>query len=329
MRMNWNLRLGLVACLIGFPGLSESTPASAGGMDPALQSGQAQGPHKTRTVIASVKVNPTEPVRYELSIAPCRQRECPFQVRLLQGETVLSSVNMDWVKASGDATKEPVDESSGAGDPLRPDTNQTAWSTGAEKENVSTVARGVRLTPHLTGLLIDRRAGFDVLKRHHDLFVAVNQKLVLAWSDADGAGPSWSTVALSTTDKDGSQDILSFSGFRSLSDTDPDRLQLHIYHWNSRQNKLLETPTPVVIAVIAGSYDNISKARAVQNGSRCLDPFWVLPTDAFSTLKADKFVLAAITSRKELAAREADALRSCAAELKTSMISSPYRPPDE
>jgi hypothetical protein len=330
MRMKWNLTLGLVACLIGFTGMSESTPAGAGVMDPAPQeSGHAHGPHETRTVIASVNANPTGHIRYELSVAPCRQKECPFQVRLLQGKTPLTSVNMDWVKASGVAAKETVDESSGAGDPLRPDTDQTAWSTGAEKENVSTVARGVRLTPDLTGLLIDRRAGFDVLKRHHDLFVVVNRKLLLAWSDADGAGPSWSTVALSTAGKDGSQDILSFRGFHSPSDTDPDRLNLRIYHWNSGQSKLVETQTPEEFAVIAGTYESASKARAVQNGHSCLNPFWVLRSDAFSTLTTGKFVLAAVTGRKELADKKVDEVRSFTTQLKISIISSPYHQPDE
>lgn len=330
MRVNWNLEWGLVACLIGLTGMSEGALASA--VAPVLapqESGQTLRPHETRTVIASVKVSPSGDKRYELSISPCRQKECPFQVRLLQGKTVLTSVNMDWVKASGIVTKETVDESSGSGDPLRPDTDRTAWSTGAEKENVSTVARGVRLTPDLNGLLIDRRAGFDVLKRHHDLFVAVNMKLVLAWSDADGPGPSWSTVALSAASKDGSQDMLSFRGFRSLSDSDPDRLNCYIYHWNSSQKKLVETQAPEVYAVIAGTYESVPKARAVRNAASCLDPFWILRSDAFSTLTSGKFVLAAVTGRKELAEKKADAVRACTTQLNISIISSPYHQPDE
>jgi hypothetical protein len=309
MRVNWNLEWGLVACLIGLTGMSEGALASA--VAPVLapqESGQTLRPHETRTVIASVKVSPSGDKRYELSISPCRQKECPFQVRLLQGKTVLTSVNMDWVKASGIVTKETVDESSGSGDPLRPDTDRTAWSTGAEKENVSTV---------------------DVLKRHHDLFVAVNMKLVLAWSDADGPGPSWSTVALSAASKDGSQDMLSFRGFRSLSDSDPDRLNFYIYHWNSSQKKLVETQAPEVYAVIAGTYESVPKARAVRNAASCLDPFWILRSDAFSTLTSGKFVLAAVTGRKELAEKKADAVRACTTQLNISIISSPYHQPDE
>jgi len=330
MRVNWSFKWGFVACLIGFTGMPEGTPASTAAMVAATQpSSQAPSPHASRTVIASVNVNPGGDTRYELSIAACRLRECPFQVRLLRGDTALTSVNMDWVKASGSATKETVDESSGAGDPLRPDADRAAWSTGAEKENVSTVARGVRLTPTLNGLLIDRRAGFDVLKRHHDLFVAVNMKLVLAWSDADGPGPSWSTVALSAARKDGSEDLISFRGFRLPSDADPDRLDIFTYRWNPAQHKLVETRTSDVSAVIAGTYESVSKAREAQNGAACLSPFWVIPTEAFPSLPSGKFVLAAVSSSKELADKKADQVRSCTPQLTISTVSSPYHSPSE
>jgi hypothetical protein len=330
VRVKWNLKMALVACLIALASMLGTIAAHAVTTDPAPQeSGQARKVQATRTALASVKVDPAGEMRYELSIARCRQPECPFQVRLLRGKALLSSVHLDWVKASGPATKDTVDESSGVGDPLRPDTDQAAWSTGAEKENVSTVARGVQLTQGLTGLLIDRRAGFDVLKRHHDLYVAVNRKLVLAWNDEDGPGPSWSTVALSGLSKDGSQDILSFRGFHSPSGADPDRLSLDIYHWNASQNKLVARQRPEASAVIAGTYDSASKAREVQNGASCLDSFWVLRSEGFSALTPGKFVLAAVTGRKELADKKADEIKACTTQLNLSVIRSMYHSPDE
>ena len=330
MRAKWNLKMALVPCLIALTSMWGAIAAHAvtTGREPQ-ESVQTRKVQATRTVLASVKVDPAGEMRYELSIAPCRQQECPFQVRLLRGKTLLSSVHLDWVKASGPATKDTVDESSGAGDALRPDTSQTAWSTGAEKENVSTVARGVRLTSNLTGLLIDRRAGFDVLKRHHDLYVAVNGKLVLAWNDEDGPGPSWSTVALSGAGKDGSQDILDFRGFHSPSDADPDRLSLDVYHWNASQKKLVARQRQEASAVIAGTYESASKAREVQNGASCLDSFWVLRSEGFSPLTPGKFVLAAVSGRKELADKKADEIRACTSQLNISVVRSPYHSPDE
>jgi len=184
--------------------------------------------------------------------------------------------------------------------------------------------------PDLTGLLIHRRAGFDELKRHHDLFVAVNKRLVLAWSDGDGPGPTWSTVVVSPTKEDGSQDILSFRGFHSPSDADPDRLRLFNYHWMSTKHELIETqPRPEVSAVIAGTFDSVSKARAVQAGASCLSSFWVLESDVFSKLTPGKFVLAAVTTRKELADTLGDEVRSCTSQRSISIVTSPYRQPEE
>lgn len=336
MRVNSNgLELGSIFCLIGFVAVisGSATSRSFAAASEICRGSQtrATAPHRARTVLARVKVRPGQNFIYELSVAPCGQKSCPFRVRLLPGKNRLSSVDLDWVKANGPATKEAIDESSGVGDPLQPDKGLTAWSTGDEKENVSTVARSVRLTSNLNGLLIDRRAGFDHLKRHHDLFVAVNNKLLHAWSDEEGPGPSWSTVALSPARTDGSQDILYFKGFRSPSDTDPDRLLFFRYRWVSAQNKVveLETKSEVLAAVIAGTYDSVSKARQVQAGASCFDPAWVLRSEAFSTLTSGNFVLAAVTTRKSFADTKAAEINSCAPQLSVSVITSPYHQPEE
>jgi hypothetical protein len=335
MRVNSNgLELGSIFCLIGFIAVIAGSAASQSFATASEtwrgSQTRATTTHRARTVLARVKVHPGQNFIYELSIAPCGQKSCPFRVRLLQGKNRLSSVDLDWVKANGPATKEAIDESSGVGDPLQPDKGLTAWSTGDEKENVSTVARSVRLTSNLNGLLIDRRAGFDELKRHHDVFVAVNNKLLRAWSDEEGPGPSWSTVALSPARTEGSQDILYFKGFRSPSDIDPDRLLFFKYRWDSAKNKFVEPETQSeVFAVIAGAYDSVSKARQVQAGASCIDPVWVLRSDTFSTLTLVKFVLAAVTTRKPLADTKAAEIKSCAPQLSVSVITSPYHQPEE
>lgn len=335
MRVNGNgLELGSIFCLIGFIAVISGSAASQS-FAPASEicrgsQTRATALHRARTVLARVKVHPGQNFIYELFVAPCGQKSCPFRVRLLQGKNRLSSVDLDWVKANGPATKEAIDESSGVGDPLQPDKGLTAWSTGDEKENVSTVARSVRLTSNLNGLLIDRRAGFDHLKRHHDLFVAVNNRLLHAWSEEEASGPGWSTVALSPARADGSQDILYFNGFRSPSDTDPDRLHFFRYRWDSAQNKVVEPETKSeVFAVIAGTYDSVSKARQVQAGASCFDPAWVLRSDAFSTLTSGNFVLAAVTMRKSLADTKTAEIKSCAPQISVSVITSPYHQPEE
>jgi len=285
---------------------------------------------RSRIILGTFKTGPRGDLGYELSIAPCTDMECPFQVRLLEGTKVWATVDLDWTKAHGPATKEKVDGSSGVGDPLLPDTRQTAWSTGEEKVNVSTVGRSIRLTPELNGLLVDQRAGFDRLKRHHDLFVARENKLTRVWDQEEGAGPTWSTVEIVNSPRDGSVRLLYFSGFRYPSDDQPDWLQLSVYRCNPAKNQLqLDAPElPSVFAVIAGTYSTVAKAREAQEGNSCLGAFWVLDSDQFSKLSPGNFVLAAVSYNGHAASRNSEALKSCVPRSPVSVIRASYGKPE-
>jgi len=287
-------------------------------------------PSRSRVILGAFKTGPTGALGYEVSVAPCADMECPFQVRLLEGTKVWATLDLDWMKAHGPVTKEKVDESSGVGDPLQPDTQQTAWSTGEEKENVSTVARSVRLAPELNGLLVDQRAGFDRLKRRHYLFVARENKLTRVWQQEEGAGPTWSTVETVNSPRDGSLRLLYFSGFRYPSNDQPDWLQLSVYRWNPAKNELqLAAPElPSVFAVIAGSYSTVAKAREAQEGNTCLGGFWVLNSDEFSKLGPGNFVLAAVSHSGHAASRSSEALKSCVPSSPVSVIRSSYGKPE-
>jgi hypothetical protein len=286
----------------------------------------AQKPSRSRITLGTFKVDAKGDLSYELSIAPCADKQCSFQVRLLEGTNVWASLDLEWAKARGPATKGKVDESSGVGDPLQPESQQTAWSTGEEKENVSTVGRTIRLTPELNGLLIDQRAGFDHLKRHHYLFVALEKKLGRAWEQEEGAGPTWSTVEIANSARDGSERILYFSGFRYPSDDQPDWLDLSVYRWNHLKNELqLKAPElPSVFAVVAGTYPTVTKAREVQESNPCLGAFWVLKSDVFSELSSGKFVLAAVTYKGPIANRKSESVMSCDPHSTVSVMRSSY-----
>lgn len=280
---------------------------------------------RSRYVLGIFKANPSGDLSYELSIAPCADNECPFQVRLLEGTKAWATVDLDWAKARGAVTKEGVDESSGVGDPLQPETQQTAWSTGEEKENVSTVARTVRLTPELQGLLVDQRAGFDHLKRHHYLFVAVDKKLTRAWNQGEGAGPTWSAVEIIDSTRNGPQRIVYFNGFRYPSDDQPDWMDLSVYGWNYAENQLQLAPErSSVFAVLAGTYPTVARAREVQTNNACLREFWVLKSEAFSGLTPGKVVLAAISYNGRAATSMSKLVKSCVPHLEVSVMRSSY-----
>jgi hypothetical protein len=281
-----------------------------------------------RIVLSTFKVEPQGNLQYELSIAPCRDTQCAFEVRLLNGASIIAGLDLNWMKAHGPAVKVNADESSGAGDPLEAPKQIIAWSTGEEKDNVSTVARAVRLTPRLNGLLIDQRAGFDLLKRHHDLVVALGGKLVHAWTDEEGPGPTWSTVVIAGSGPNAPQQILAFTGFRQPSNDLPDRLHFRAYQWNPNANKLesAENGAPPIYAVIAGKFKSAAEARAAQAQSDCLNTFWVLKSDAFLKLEPGSFVLAAVSTKRPLALAKSTAVRACAPKSPISLIQSLYSP---
>ncbi|HEX4809912.1 MAG TPA: hypothetical protein VH325_13325 [Bryobacteraceae bacterium] len=281
-----------------------------------------------RTVLSTFRVGREPNLTYDLSIAPCSAAECSFQVRLLAGTEVVTTLDLDWAKARGPVTKDTVDESSGVGDPLQAPTQIVAWSTGEEKTNVSTVARLVRLTPGLNGLLVDQRAGYDVLKRRHDLVVALGRKLVHAWTDAEGNGPTWSTVVIEDSNSDGSQRIIAFDGFRYPSNDQPDRLHYTGYHWNPKTNLIESLPDgpPPLYAVLGGTYKTLSEARAAQAQSSCLGTFWVLKSDGFFKLAQGMFVLTDVSTERPLAMKKLSEIKSCALQYSISVVESVYHP---
>jgi hypothetical protein len=291
------------------------------------QSAKVRPAVSRRVLLSTFKVEPQGNLKYELSIAPCRETECVFEVRLLNGPSVLASLDLDWIKAHGPAVKVNADESSGVGDPLDTSKQITAWSTGEEKDNVSTIARIIRLTPRLNGLLIDRQAGFDLLKRHHDLIVALGGKLVNAWTNEEGTGPTWSTVVVAGSDMNPPQQILAFNGFRQPSNDLPDRLRFRAYQWNADANKLDSAENaPPLYAVIAGNFKSAAEAHATQDQSDCFNTFWVLKSEAFLKLEPGTFVLAAVSTKRPMAIQKSTAVQACAPKSPISLIESLYSP---
>lgn len=281
-----------------------------------------------RIVLDTFKAEPQGGLQYELSIAPCREAGCAFEVRLLNGPSVLATLDLGWMKAHQPVVRDHGDESSGVGDPLEVPKKIMAWSTGEEKDNVSTIARVVRLAPRVTGLLIDQQAGFDVVKRRHVLVVAMNKKLVRAWADQEGPGPTWSTVVVADSGPNEPQEILVFDGFRQPSDDLPDKLRFGAYQWDANENKLDSAVrgTPTLYAVTAGEFKTAAEAHAAVMQSDCLSGFWVLKSDALLKLEPGRFVVAAVSTKKAVAVEKSEAVKACAPKLSVSIIETLYSP---
>jgi hypothetical protein len=303
--------------------------ASAFSVQDARPPGTVSNANVQRIVLGTYPVG-SDNLTYELSIAPCGGGECPFQVRLLERQTELNSIDLEWVKASGKPAKEKTDESSGFGDPFETQRTAIAWMTGEDQASVSTIATTVGLTKQLNGLVVIQRAGFDNFKRSYVLYVAMGKKLTRAWHFEEGSGPTWSTLELTSPRKDGSQAILLFNGFRYPSDDKPDWLYFTQYNWNGSKGEMeCAAGKHLVNVLLAGIYKTVAEARAAQGSASCLSTFWVLMSDAVSELPRGKFVLAAISAKKTLAERSLATVKGCAGKIPVSMVQSHYLQPED
>jgi hypothetical protein len=289
---------------------------------PAQASKQPAKKLRARLVLETFPVAPSGGLRYEISLASCAQSTCPFQVRLIEGNRVYGTLNLDWRGVPAEPVQAAIDASLGAGDPLQKRWEGKAWETGIESRNVSLTARGIALTPQLNGVLVHQRAGFEHLKRRHYLFVAVGRKLARAWTGSEGQGPTWSTVELSEPRRDGSQDFIYFTGFQYPGDEEPDSMEFAIHRWNARKNQLEKAPASEsaspVVALIAGTYGAVAEARkAIGQHPDCLKDFLVLGADSLPQTPKGQFAVAALTTKAALADRE---MARCAPALKIKTV---------
>lgn len=275
-----------------------------------------------RVVLSTFKVKPEGGLSYELSVAPCVKKDCPVQVRLVEGKRVYSTLNLDWNAGPGGVSKSEVDKGFGVGDPLGELAEIPRWDIGSAEEAVSVAARPVDLAPGLRGLLVHQRAGFEHLKRRHYLFVARGGRLVRAWTGSEGEGPTWSNVDVMAS-RGGGQEIRFFKGFSYPSDEDADSLEITSYRWNSEKNSLdalspAATP-PRVFAVVAGAYGSVAEARrAASDNMECLEGFIVLRAEGLSQY-AGKIILAAVTSNEQDADRTLKKITGCAPALDSKV----------
>lgn len=258
----------------------------------------------------------------EVAIQACTAAPCPIKVRLIEGRRPSDFVTLNWASAGGAPQQEEIDGLWGAADPLLPRGKLHAWTTGEEVDAVSTLARAVALAPDRNGLLVDQLAGFDHLKRRHDLFISRGGRMTLARRWEEGAGPTWSAVA--TVPRRGRrEDLLFFDGFRAPSSDEPDRLDVTAYLWDERADRLVERlRAPVTLYVLVlGVYPSVAAARRIRDaGGECLLGFWVLKTDPFPALPPGKLLLGALSTQRAYAEEAAQAVAACAPELKSSLV---------
>ena len=216
---------------------------------------------------------------YEIAIAACRGDRCPIEIRLVRGRDVLDRARTGRSATSARAEPEKVLPGWGAGDPLTAPPGLTAWATGEEEGHVAIAARPIALDAGVHGVLIDTQAGFDHLKRQHEIWIARAGRLRRAWTHDEGAGPTWSSTAIAANAR-GFEDLVLFDAFSRDAMDEPDRLDVTALTWKS--GALRPRPPPPVWASVIGRFDAAISARnAIEASAACLAGYRVIPGRRF------------------------------------------------
>ncbi len=241
-------------------------------------------------------------VTYGLAPGSCTEGRCAPVIQLLSSGKLVDFIPLDFAASEAALTREEGNSGLAELTPVE------AWTAGSEEGAVTTALQSVRLTPAGNGLLVHQTAGFEHIKRRHDLFVADGKKLKRVWSAAEGAGPAWSAAEVVPSGNGRTDEIIYLRGFRP-GGTEADTLTARRLVWDDTKQELAVQPLAILPAVTTGEYSSVKTARRAA-ASSCLNEYWVLPANRFGGA-ASKFVLARVAARKQTI--EAEMARPCEA----------------
>jgi hypothetical protein len=270
-----------------------------------------------RMVLAVAPATSDGKLHYEVSIGPCVEKACPVLISLLEAGKVLDRTHAKWASTTREPAPDEIRLGWGVGDPAGPPEGTTAWKTGEEEAYLGTAVRVVVLSPQTNGLLIDQRAGFEHVKRHHELFAHGDRRLQRVWSAGEGAGPAWTSTAIAPAG-DGREAVVFFEGFRYPTSDEPDTLKSTRLQWNDASHGMAPQPAePSIEASVIRGFKTVAAARQAKTAQReCLGAYWVLPATSVGATPKDGFVLAMPALDHE----RAIASTRCAADKKPEVL---------
>jgi hypothetical protein len=127
-------------------------------------------------------------------------------------------------------------------------------------------------------------------------------------------------------DRDQVEQILFFSAFQSPAPDTPDSLGVTRVAWDSRQEKVVESPLergePIRL-VTFGGYPSIARAQSVQAQAADCVPvlLWILGSKDYQGAPG-RFFLGTITARPDLAPKVFEAAKACTPPMEGKLL--PY-----
>jgi hypothetical protein len=268
-------------------------------------------------VLERFAAHPATARTYQLGIGGCREASCPIEVRLAAGNKVIDTAVLEWPASDARAKHAPVDWTHGVGDPSASPSGLRAWTMGEEEQAVSVAARSVRIAPDRSALLVTQLAGFDHLKRRHDLFLVDGDRLQRIWSYAEPPGPHWSSTTVRPS-RGKAEEVVLATGFLSPTDEAPDRLEIQKLDWQAATKQVDQNPAEAFL-VTAGSFASIEQARQMRASNHgCLAHYWVLGA-ASSAAEQGPVIVATLSSTRQAAHHEMRRAKACAPSIRTDM----------
>lgn len=235
---------------------------------------------------------------------------------------VVATRKFDWVSATPSAERTSNTSRWWSGDlivgqPLE------GWTSGEEERFVGVVARPIRLTSSIGGLLVDFIGGFEHLKREHFVLAAIGDELVDAWHKKDGPGATWSSTAMVSLSA-GQHGVVFFQGADEAggSDQSADVLDVHVLGWNEEQKRLMPQPREGrAFAIVLGPFRSVetaTKTRASQD--TCVGAFSVRPANEYRSFAARGFVLIRLTSSPAAATSTLEKTQVCLPLIRGAVV---------
>ena len=201
---------------------------------------------------------------YQLMFGPCAEDECPWNVRLVRGRSVLGTQSLLWPSAEALPGRVAIEALDATGDPID-ERGSLGWSSGEENRSVWVIPTRVRL-PEMSGLLISQCGGMEHVHCHAELFAVTDGNLARVWTEEPNmAAPEWPMIDVMDVDADEVDEIVVWRFFASDMAT-TDSWSRRVFAWNPEAQQLAESEAlnnnlPLIV-LVAGPVQPLGNAES-------------------------------------------------------------------
>lgn len=307
--------VALLGCTHNHDGDSASEPVEVQSNESAIVANPGQTPDAENLGFVTA-VSAGHDSSIQLFVAPCVNNECPLNLRLVRnGEAVVTEPLDYWSPNS----REPSQDTWSSF--WSQDSEDPAFTLGEGEDTITTSLQLINFNSNKKAALVRQRGGSEHYKRWYYLFEIQDQRFNLVWKKTEGQGPYHTDVVVTELDNNVSE-LIYLEGFSFQGDNDrADNVRFERLYW-PLGSKTLQQEAAVGLPVIWVDKEHASIAAArsalerlnINNdpdGYPCLWDYWVLSGEQITSLDAEHWVLAAISTRRQWIVQETERLKSC------------------